>query len=349
MLSPDLGRAALIPLHRGLFTGTRRSVLDTAELHLDTWSLENGIEVLQIHNGVGHATVLPFVGQQIWHAHFHGRPLTMRHRFDHPVAATEYLHNNGAYLIHCGGSAMGNPGPEDAHPLHGELPNARLDSATLRWSPGTETTSEALTIVSTMTHRVAFGPWFSAQIELTITAGSALMDSQVQLTNLSGDPAPLMYLAHLNFRPAIGGDLDEDLSAGQSITTRGEAATPPEPASTLLAPGRRVTPELVQTVPLRTGADGWRTSRQVHPDGSSDIVQYRVGDLTHTLRWMRRSPDDDAFAFAIPATAEPDGYRRAEQQGDVVHYQHRDSLIARFRHGALAPEEPLPPTGQGAS
>ncbi|WP_168211656.1 DUF4432 family protein [Ruania zhangjianzhongii] len=318
--------------------------METAELRLDAWSLENGIEVLEIHNGVGRVTVLPFVGQQIWDAHFHGRPLTMRHSFDHPVATTEYLHNNGAYLIHCGGSAMGNPGPHDRHPLHGELPNARLDSASLRWSPSTDTAGETVTIVSTLTHRVAFGPWFSAQLELTIAAGSGLMDSVVRLTNLSGDPAPLMYLAHLNFRPAIGGHLDEELSPGQSITTRDGTGTPRAPTSALLAPGRRVTPELVQTVPLRTGVDGWRTSRQVHPDASSDVVEHYVGDLTHTIRWMRRSPDDDAFAFAIPATAEPDGYSRAEQKGDVVHYQHRDGLVARFRHGALAPEEPLPPT-----
>lgn len=339
--------------------GAPAEVLRAGAIRVESFRYRSGIEALRIVNGVGELVVLPFTGQQIWDAELHGRRLTMRTAFDEPVATTDYLAGNGAYFIHCGGSAMGNPGPQDSHPLHGELPYARLDEAWLTVAEHEDRTE--LTVHGSVVHRVSFGPYFRAELALRVTEHSGMLESRARLTNLSGDPQPLMYLAHINYRPAVGGTLDEVYTDGAEPTTRAPFLVGP-PGHTvehtaftgsidpLLAPGIRVEPELVQTVPLRP-VDGTIRSEQVHPDGSRDIVEAELGDLTHVIRWLHRSADDDAFGFALPATAEPDGFSAEDRKGNVRRYPTGAALTAVIRHGALPPKptattNPVPtPTG----
>ena len=55
----------------------------------------------------------------------------MRSIFEHPVDTQDFLHTYGGFFLHCGATAMGDPGPEDRHPVHGELPNAHYQRAQL--------------------------------------------------------------------------------------------------------------------------------------------------------------------------------------------------------------------------
>ncbi len=111
-----------------------------------------------------------------------------------------------------------------------------------------------------------------------------------------------MYLAHVNFRTAVGGRIVEQLDG------------PAGDMQAALAEGVRIEPELVETVPVRT-IDGWVRSEQHHVDGARDLVEYRPGDLTHTIRWLRRSADDEAFGFNLPASAEPGGFIAEDRKG----------------------------------
>ncbi len=123
----------VLPLDQASFREAPVVLLEAGAISVTAFRYASGIAALRIQNAVGHLVVLPFRGQQIWDAHFHGRRLTMQTAFEHPVDTTDYLAGNGAYFIHCGGSAMGNPGPEDEHPLHGELPAARSTGLGSRW------------------------------------------------------------------------------------------------------------------------------------------------------------------------------------------------------------------------
>lgn len=332
----------VVPLDPARFASTGE-VVRVGAIRVEAFRYRSGVEALRIRNGAGELVVLPFTGQQIWDAEFHGRRLTMQTTFDEPVATTDYLAGNGAYFIHCGGSAMGNPGPGDRHPLHGELPYARLDDA---WLVAHERDGASeLEVHGRVVHRVSFGPYFRADLVLRIAEGSGMLESRASLTNLSGDDQPLMYLAHINFRPAVGGTLTEEYLDGSAPTTRvpfltGRSGSLVERAALegridpLLAPGIRVEPELVQTVPLRP-VDGRVRSEQVHVDGSRDVVEAELGDLSHVIRWLHRSADDDAFGFALPATAEPDGFDAEDRKGHVRRYPRGGTLTAVIRHGAL--------------
>lgn len=317
----------IIPLDEASFRETPVVLLEAGELSVTAFRYRSGIAGLRIRNSVGHLVALPFRGQQIWDAHFHGRRLTMQTAFEDPVDTRDYLAGNGAYFIHCGGSAMGNPGPEDDHPLHGELPTAPMDRAWL-------TVGEAgVGLHGSLTHRVGFGPWFQAELALVVAPGSGILESRAVLTNRSAEERPLMYLAHVNFRTAVGGRVVEQLDG------------PAGDMTAALAEGVRVEPELVETVPVRA-VGGWVRSEQHHADGGRDLVEYRPGDLTHTIRWLRRSADDEAFGFSLPASAEPGGFAAEDRKGHVRRFPPGGTLTAVIRHGALEPRTTTPHLGR---
>lgn len=337
--------SVVIPLDPAAF-GPRRMLAEAPGITVDAFRYRSGVQALTITTPVLSLDVLPFMGQQIWRARAYGRDLTMQSTFDEPIDTNDYLANYGAYFIHCGGSAMGNPGPEDAHPLHGELPSIGMDEASLELGEGW------LELRGSVTYRRAFGAYFRARLELRVEADSAVMQSTATITNASAEPRPLMYLAHINARPAVGGHLEEALVPGASIASRAgfrlvegddvrEISTEDMDAGVvpfehLLARGVRVEPELVQTIPSAV-EDGWSTIRQVHSDGGIDVVSFRRDHLTHTLRWLHRTADDDAHGFALPATAEADGFAAESRKGHVRYYAPGDSLVAVIRHGAEPP------------
>lgn len=332
--------STVIPLVPAQFPESgRRTLLEADGIVVEGFRYSSGIEGMTVRSEALELDVLPFTGQQIWRARIGGRDLTMRSTFEEPVASREYLESNGAYFIHCGGSAMGNPGRGDEHPLHGELPSARLGDVAL------ELEGHELRLRGGFTSRVAFGAYFRAALSLRVRVGDTLIESHAELTNLSAEPRPLMYLAHINMLPAVGGRLVEEYEPGRRPVARGDVLVGgrPVPAADLdsgdvgieelLAPGVRVEPELVQTVPV-AHPGGWSTVRQVHPTGHTDIVSFEHGDLTHTIRWLRRSADDDAFGFALPATAEADGLAAETAKGHVRLYGPGESLRATIRHGS---------------
>jgi len=319
-------------------------------LRVELFRYDSGVEGIRVTNDIGKVEILPFQGQQIWDAQFYGRTLTMRSTFSEPVRTKEYLANYGAYFIHCGGSAMGNPAPGDSHALHGELPNARMDRCDI--AVASDGCAPAVIVSGTFTHRVAFGPYFRARMRTRITQGTGVMVTSARLTNLSSEHRPLMYLAHVNFRPAEDGAVLETLQTGAQPVSRADAEIVRNNAATtlragesevgisqLLQKGVSVTPELVQTVPIAVNEDGWRVTVQQHRDHQRDIVASRSTHLNHTIRWLRRTADDDAFGLALPSSAEVDGFIAERAKGHVALFGRGRSLSGTVVHGALGTDE----------
>src|SRR5687768_11828185 len=121
----------VIELRPEMFGMAEAVLAISGRLTASTFRYRSGAMALRDVNGLGQLCLLPFQGQQIWDAELLGRRLTMRSIFSEPQPTQDYLANYGAFFIHCGATAMGNPGPADQHPLHGELPNARYETAQL--------------------------------------------------------------------------------------------------------------------------------------------------------------------------------------------------------------------------
>ena len=344
----------VINLRPEQFTEAPAVLARAGGLTASTFRYGTGVAALRIVSEVGRITLLPFQGQQIWDAEFFGRPLAMRSIFDEPIATDDYLSTYGAFLIHCGVAAMGNPVPTDDHPLHGELPNARYQEAQLL--VGADADGPYMGMTGCYRHRVAFRQNYVARPTVWLHARSSRIRAELEVRNLKHLPMDLMYLAHINFRPVDGARLVDTVPPGAGHmrvrTALPSLFVPSEDYRRLLAavvadpsihraiePGRIIDPELVFALDCLADGAGWAHSMQLHPDGAADFVSHRPDELDHGVRWMVRHGDLDALGLLLPATAEPDGHAAETAKGNVRQLPPQGAFRCRYEFGALGRED----------
>ncbi len=341
-----------IELYRSMFNETERPLCEFDEILVSTFLFESEVAGLRVRNARGEIIMLPFQGQQIWRASFDGRDLTMLSMFDEPKETQNYLENYGSFLIHCGIMGLGAPGPEDSHPLHGELPNAPFQHAWLEIDPEVR----SVTVAGTYQHTVAFSVNYLATIETTLTAGSALIDVSVTVENLKRTPMDLMYLGHANFRPVDHGELhytaDYDAS---SVRVRRSVPShvAPKPGYMeflaelaedptrhhVLGPDLAFDPEVVFEIDMKSDTDGFAHAVQVHPDGTSDYIRCRTDQAPLCTRWICRTPDQDGLGIAFPATSGVEGYSAEKAKGRVHILDGGEAWRVDMRMGLLTAVE----------
>ncbi len=310
----------------------------------------SGVAGLVIANEAGVIELLPFQGQQIWDAVFFGRRLTMGSMFDEPVATQDYLATYGAFFIHCGVTAMGNPGPQDTHPLHGELPNAGYQEA--RLIIGEDEEGAFMGLAGTYRHRVAFTHNYVAEPIMKIGAKTGRIRAALSVRNLKSAPMELMYLAHINFRPVDNARLIDtvpDDARNMRVRATLPAGYQPSPeyrrfleemlADPLkhrqIVAGRAIDPELVLSLDCQADEAGWAHSLQLLPDGSADFVSHRPSQLDRGIRWMSRGGDMDALGLMLPATADPNGYIAEKAAGRLRIIPPQGEFHCDLEFGAL--------------
>lgn len=348
------GDTAVLELSPATFSDRETEIARWRGFSATAFRYPGGVAGLRIGNAVGHVDLLPFQGQQIWDAHFHGRRLTMRSMFDAPVATRDYLGNYGGFFLHCGATAMGNPGPDDDHPLHGELPNAPYRRAVLIL--GTDEAGAFFGLEGTYRHTVAFSSNYEMRPRLVLRERSGCIEADVTIRNLKRTDMAPMYLAHINFLPVDGArivDAIPDTPADIRLRTSLPSVFRPSAAHAALIaeleadigahrtlqPSRAIDPELVMALDCRGDKRGWSHALQVHPDGATDVVSHRTDQLPRAVRWLTRTADQDALGLVLPATAEADGYTAERAKGNVVAIGPGQAFTCAMRFGALDPDE----------
>lgn len=321
-----------VNLRPEMFGERERTLAHWGTLSAATFRYDSGVCGLRLTNDRGELEMLPFQGQQIWSARFDRRELTMRTMFDQPQPTQTYLETYGGFFIHCGVHGMGAPGPHDNHPLHGELPNAPFRDAFLQF--GTDERGSYLALGGSYQHTVAFSHNYVAEPLVKLYADSTIVSAALTVTNLAHRDLELMYLAHLNFRPINDARLVYSaLATPEHVRVRTQIPSHIHPAPGYvefieqlhqnpalhehLTPELQFDPEVVFTIDYRADADGWAHALQVLPDGSADYVAHRPEQLPKGMRWISRTPDQDALGFCMPATAEPEGYTAEKAKGNL--------------------------------
>jgi hypothetical protein len=315
-----------------MFEASERVLIDHGTLAASAFRFPTGVEALRLRNDVGELVLLPFQGQQVWSAAFRGRSITMKSMFDAPRPTRNYLETYGGFNLHCGFTSMGVPAAGDTHPLHGELPNAPYAGAWVE--AGADARGDYLALGGEYQHTVAFSTNYRAEPLVKLYANSSLFTIAMTITNLKRTPMEYMYMAHVNFRPVDNGRLvssarsvPSDMRVRRSIPSHvkpapgfaeflDELAQDPAKAG-VLKPGLGFDPEVVFFIDYRAGADGWAHTMQVHPDGSADYIRHRPSQLDKGVRWICRTPDQDALGMVLPATAEPEGLSAEKAKGNV--------------------------------
>jgi hypothetical protein len=344
----------IVHLTPGAFGELERPLVEHGSLTASAFRFDSGVCAMRLSNERGQLVMLPFQGQQIWSAEFGGRNLTMRSIFSQPRPTQAYLETYGGFLLHCGATAMGVPTPEDSHPLHGELPNAPYQRAWL--AVGEDARGAYIAMSGEYEHTVAFSHHYVARPEVQLYAGSTRCPVSITIHNLKRSTMEIMYLAHVNFRPVDDGQLlytapcdPGHVRVRKSIPPHirplpgyaeflAELSSHPE-RHNVLASGLAFDPEVVFFIDYLADAEGWAHSMQVHPDGSADYIAHRPDQLDHGVRWISRTPDQDALGIILPATAEPEGYRAEKAKGNVRTLAAGQSARFDMEAGYLAPAE----------
>ena len=344
----------IITLRSEFFAEKERTFLEHGELSASLFRYDSGVAAVRLRNSRGELAVLPFHGQQVWDARFDGRTLTMRSMFPEPRATRDYLGNYGAFLLHCGATAMGNPSREDTHPVHGELPNAPYAAAWL--AAGADAKGPYLAVGGEYRHTVAFALDYTARPRVTLRAGQSVVPIAMEISNRKKTPMELMYMAHVNFRPVDGGRL---VSPAPATPTAMKVRTvvplnlsPPagyreflsqlasDPARhLLLKPELAFNPEVVFYLSCIPDEAGWVRSLMVHPDGWASYIGYAAAAFDHAVRWISRTPDQDCLGLILPSTAEPDGYLAEKAKGNVKVLPAGQSARFELEAGLLDPKQ----------
>lgn len=341
-----------IPLHPSDFPEFgSRPIARAGDMRADAFRYASGIEALRLITPRARIVILPFMGQQVWRAEFDGRELAMASMFDEPVATDAYLATYGAFFIHCGITRIGPPAPDDPHPLHGELPLARFDSAELV----IDAAAGRIGVSGLFRHRVAFSVDYEARAEVALGVDATALDISIDVTNRrAAAPLELMYLGHANFRPVDHGRLvyaahytPQDVAVRQSIPPHIKAGPgyagflddlAGDPARHhVLDPALPFDPEVVFTVRMIPDEGGWAHAMQVHPDGGADFISYDATTLPLAIRWVCSTADQQGLGIALPATAGVEGYATEHAAGRIVTVAPRGKWHARMRMGALDP------------
>jgi hypothetical protein len=282
----------------------------------------------------------------------------MKSMFDQPNATRDYLQTYGGFLLHCGATAMGVPAEGDTHALHGELPNAPYQKAWI--VAGQDEKGRYVGLSGQYRHTVAFGTNYVAEPLVKLYAGSTLFDVSMTITNLKQTEMELMYLGHVNFRPVDNGRLvysavctAEHVRVRKSIPSHvhpgpgykeflAELGSHPEKHN-VLSPDLVFDPELVFMIDYVADEDGWAHTMQLLPDGKggiccADYLRHRPDQLDTGVRWICRTPDQDALGMILPATAEPEGYTAEKAKGNIKVIPAQGSWHFDLEMGVLSPE-----------
>lgn len=327
-MSAPADRNAVLHLRPSMFGESEVELVRAGAITVSSFRYASGVEALRLTSDRVQLVLLPFRGQQVWRYRVDGEELTMRTHFDEPTASTTFGETYGGFLLHCGLSGIGAPGPEDAHAHHGELPNARYDSARLLIDRSDGIDRVALS--GTCRLRVSHCMDLLFEPTLTLRADATELSVRGRVRNLRRDPFQYSYLCHLNWALPDSGRLAQTvpLDAGHFTvaphpqqderTARLTAAIAADPSvgdqASIALP---VVPEYCAVLRPVADADGWAHFLMQRGDGSAASVSYPVAELPYAIRWISNTGDEQASGFCLPATGAHFGRHAAEVAGQL--------------------------------
>jgi len=338
------------------FAEKEQRILEYEGLTATLFTYESGIRAVRLANDRGYIVVLPFMGMMIWDAELGGRRLTMGSMFNQPKPTEFFLHTYGCFMMHCGALRMGCPGPEDTHPLHGEIPCAPYRDIAVHFSSEEE---PYLCITGIHEHDTAFTAHYKARPEVKLTKGSSLMDITMNISNRSRKPMELMYMCHINYRPVDHGRIVQSvpwdtkhmvlrtyIPAHVTVSKKFLGfmdKVKDSPALTqVLKPKDEYDPEIAIFMNgPRVDEGGFCHFMQVHPDGTADYVGYRPDLMDHPTRWIMRTGEQEAVGIALPSTCDPEGYTAEHKKGNIKEVPGNSTVAMKVRTGVLNKKEAL--------
>lgn len=318
-----------------MFAEKEHGMLESPTFSVSAFRYKSGVEALRIRAGRGELIWLPYLGQQVWDWSVDGKSLKFEGFVEEPSYGRNFLQNYGGFLIHCGMSAMGNPGPHDTHLHHGELPVARFDEAWIETGQE-DGREEGLSLRGHIHWKVPFVAEYHCTPSLRISADGLRLRAEVRLDNPTSHTMEYMYLSHINFAFAGAEKIlstvpfDSTHAIIREETLPGLSANPAQIKR--IDKVAAYEPELVATLSHKDMGMS-ASSILIHRDGTVRWVRQESPELDHHVVWITHNDDRGACGFHLPATAGPTGFESEKAQGNLKHLPAGGSAILRYDCG----------------
>ena len=279
---------------------------------------QEGVDIVEVDNGVMRFTVVPTRGCNIWTANAGD----LRLGWDSPVSEivhpqfvnlTErgglgWLAGFGEWISRCGLESMGAPGLDGNRPLtlHGRINYIPASYLEVRYEVSAV---PRIVLRGIVNETLMFGP----QLRLTTEISSAIGDRALTLgdtvTNLADAPQEMQLLYHPNFGPPLLGAGAEfvapvkkvaprDRRAAEGGMARWNAYTGPH------APGYS---EQVYLMELYADDNAMTEVLLKSPDGAKGAaISFNIGELPYLSLWKNEAPLKTGYVTGLePATSYP--------------------------------------------
>lgn len=345
----------IITLKKSFFSSTPREIVRSGDCRAEIYRTTSGIEAVRLSNRRGHLVILPWYGQMIWQATFDGVDLTMQSAFKEPRPAADIVGTYGCFMYHSGLLRNGNPGPQDSHALHGEMPLAAMDSASIE--TGEDEHGPWMALAGEREYLMGFGDHYMARPRVVLRPAAATFELRMAVENLSADDMDLMYMCHANFAFVEGGEIlqptgfsSADMVVRTSVPALVRASDSylahlqtlqEDPSVTRTISARLgVDPELVFYLKnLKTAPDGRVHVMLRRPEGDAFSMCYHPEEFSHLVRWLLANNRQKVCAFAMPATCGVEGYQAEKQRGNVRALRGGESASFTLTLGYLNAQE----------
>jgi len=298
--------------------------------------LQEGVQVVEVHNGRLSFAVLPTRGMGIWK----GQCGKVRLGWDSPVKdpvnpafITEqdrgglgWLKGFNEWFVRCGLNSMGAPGMDtvldySGNPyqvpltLHGKIANIPARSVSL------EVTDEGVCVRGEVDETMMFGPALRLATEIRTAFDSGAMSIADTVTNLENNPVEHQMLYHINY----GAPLLDD---GARMVAPFKQVAPRDPRSTegIATHDRYGASEIgfVEQAYLYELA-GRRGSRETlallrnAAGNQGSLLRFSLKDFPCFTLWKNTAGRADGYVTGLePATSYPNCRRFEREQGRVI-------------------------------
>lgn len=277
----------------GMFGPLEQTLLESSAFTVSAFLYPTGVRGVRVKSARVEVEFLPFQGQEVWRYVVDGVNQTMTTNFAYPYPTTDFGATYGPFMLHCGLTGIGHPGPQDTHAQHGELPNIAYDAAWVeiahRDGEETCTLGGSVDLIRSHTLNTRFEP------KVTLASTGTAMRIDARATNNRTTPIEYAYLNHINW-PLLAGTLYQTCTMSPAdfrvYPTPGatsetaeyiDAITANPSASAHFDHMTPLVPEYCAFIEPLADQDGWAHFLLAADDGSGRIVRQKMDRLPHAI------------------------------------------------------------------
>jgi hypothetical protein len=301
---------------------------------------QEGVEVIEVDNGLMKFTVVPTRGFHVWTANVG----ELRLGWDSPV--TEIVHPQfvnlaergglgwlngfGEWISRCGLESMGPPCKDGnlTYTLHGRINYLPASYVEVRFESAPV---PRIVLRGVVDETLMFGPQLRLTTEISTVIGKPALSFDDTVTNLSDAPQEMESLYHANFGPPVLGAGAQFVAPVKKVAPRDSRAAEEEMAGWCdytgpHAPGYT---EQVYLIELYADDAGMTEAMLRSADGTKGaLVSFHVRQLPFMTLWKNEAPSKAGYvtglepgtSFPLPKPAERAAGRIRKLNGGESHH-----------------------------